>query len=437
MGRRRIVLGITASVADRVAVLLTQLALVPILVGHWGTEAFGVWAMLMALPSLLILGDLGFGTAATVQATMEVARGDPDAACAILSSAAQIIAVACAVLLAIAAGCLMLPVGWLRDLTGLPLSQLRSALLMVSGYTCILLWTPLVSAGLRSTGRHAHAVALGTMTYLLENALLIAAVLAGLGLLGGVSALFAGRIVGFAATAFHAARIQPALLPSLYCGRADTLRELAGSAIASLSIPLATALLLHGTVATLGLVAGAVAVPAFVAARTLSRIGLQVTQVFTGAMMPEFGAAEARGDGAAKCRLVLILLLISAAIAVPFAIGLALAGPAIIRIWSGGEIAASPALMAIMALSALLGAMWKPQSDLMLAANRQREFAVPLVGAALAALGLTLLAAPRLGAVAPAVAIVLVDTAMCAITARFVFQTLRHRGGSAGIMPGH
>ena len=60
---------------DRVVGMVLQLALVPILAAHWGLERYGVWGMLIALPGILLLTDLGFATAATVRMTMQIAKG--------------------------------------------------------------------------------------------------------------------------------------------------------------------------------------------------------------------------------------------------------------------------------------------------------------------------------------------------------------------------
>ena len=65
---------------DRVVGMVLQLALVPILAAHWGLERYGVWGMLIALPGLLLLTDLGFATAATVRMTMQIAKGQREAA---------------------------------------------------------------------------------------------------------------------------------------------------------------------------------------------------------------------------------------------------------------------------------------------------------------------------------------------------------------------
>ncbi|MFM5950179.1 MAG: lipopolysaccharide biosynthesis protein [Novosphingobium sp.] len=420
MNRQRIALGVGASAFDRIAISVMQLVLVPVLATHWGLERFGGWALLLTIPSLLALGDLGFGGAAVVRMTMEVARGQQAAARATVRSAAQLLTGACAVLFVLVCGLVwLIPSAGLPHIPGEGSQELRLSVMLLAGYTCLVLYGALLQGVFRSTARFALGTVLSTSTYLLENTLVIVAAVSGQGLLGGVVALLAGRLIGFALVFLAAARLRTGLLPGLTGGDPAVRRELVRPALAIMSIPLASALLLQGTVAALGLAVGAVAVPAFVAARTLSRIGLQATQVLTGALMPEFGAASARGHDRNVLRMFVLLAATATVIAVPFAAVLALAGPWIVKIWSNQQIIAPHGLMLAIAASALCGALWKPISDLMLAVNRQAEFALAYAGLAMAGVAFTIIAAPALGSTAAALALALVDLAMLALVFRF------------------
>jgi O-antigen/teichoic acid export membrane protein len=437
MSRKRIALGVGASVIERIAVSLTQIGLVPILATHWGLERYGGWSMLMTLPSLLVLGDLGFGGAAVVRMTMEVARGERAAARATVRSAAQVLAAACGVLFTVACcAAVFLPGSALPAIPGETGSELRLSIILLTAYTSVVLFSALLQGVFRSTGRFAQSVGIATFTYLLENALLITAILLGKGILGGVIALTLGRTIGYLVNLIAAARLRSGLLPALSGGSAQVRRELLRPALATMSIPLATALLLQGTVAGLGAVAGTLAVPAFVAARTLSRIGLQATQVLTGALMPEFGGASAREDHARVLKLFVLLSATATVIAVPFAAVLAIAGPWIVLVWSNHRIHAEPAMMLAIAVSALCGALWKPLSDLMLAQQRQTAFAPVYAALAIAGVAFTLLASPKLGSTAPALALALVDLAMLGLVGRFAWRNWASHGSIRATLRG-
>lgn len=420
MSRKRIALGVGANLIDRIAMALVQLLLVPVLASHWGLERFGGWAMLITVPALFALGDLGFASAATSRMTMEVARGERGAARVTMRSAAQVVALACAVILAlVAAVAWLLPNGMLLEVPQTTTLEMRWAITLLALYACLVMGSALLQGLFRSNQRFALGGVLSTVTTLLENGLLVLVVVLGHGIAAGAAALVLGRLLGWLAMAGVAASLRTGMLPALSGGSAAVRRKLLGPALAAMAIPLASALLLQGTVMALGLMAGAALVPAFVAARTLSRIGLQGSQILTTALMPEFGAATAQGNRRAVGRMVALVLASGALIAIPFAALLALAGPWIVFVWSNQTIAASAGLMLTIAVSALCGGIWNPLSNLILAVNRQSEFALAFAVLAVLGVGLTLLLGKAMGSVAPALALALVDVAMLVVVARF------------------
>lgn len=391
--------------------------------------------MLMTLPSLLALGDLGFGGAAVIRVTMEVARGEMTAARATMQSAAQVLGIACLSLFTFASAvAVAMPDSFLPRIDGESLTDLRFCIVILAAYACVVLGAALLHAVFRSTGRFAHAVGFSTAAFVLENTFLIGAIMLDQGLLLGAIALTAGRVLGMIAYLIAAIRLRTGLLPGRRPGSAATRRELLKPALSIMMIPLATALLLQGTVAGLGAAAGAAAVPAFVAARTLSRLGLQVTQMLTGALSPEFGGAAAQGQHGRVLKLAIVLGCVATVVALPFAALLALVGPWIVLHWSNGKIHAEPAMMAAIAVSALCGAIWKPLSDLMLAQQRQGAFAPAYAVLAAGGVAFTILAGKTFGSLAPAMALALVDLAMVLLVLRFARTNWATLGDSRHVL---
>jgi len=104
-------------------------------------------------------------------------------------------------------------------------------------------------------------------------------------------------------------------------------RRLLHPAFAVLALPMAQALFLQGTVAVVGLAAGAAAVPAFTAVRTLSRIGLQLTMIVNNAVIPEFTMAAASVDHRRRAKLAFMSIATSAVILVPMFLVVVVGGP--------------------------------------------------------------------------------------------------------------
>lgn len=423
MSRRRVALGVGANALDRVVVALMQLVMVPVLASHWGLERYGGWAMLITVPGLFALGDLGFANAATVRMTMEIARGERAKARVTVRSATQVVASACtAILCVVAALVLFLPDRWILDVPQTSPADLRWAIAALALYACAIMACALFQGVFRSNARFALGTVLSTVTTLLENGLLILVVFNDFGIKAGAFALLTGRLLGLSAMYVAAAGLRSGVLPALRGGDAAVRRELLGPALAAMSIPLATALLLQGTVAALGFVAGAAAVPAFVAARTLSRIGMQGSQMLTTALMPEFGAATARGDERAVRRMFVAVLITAATVAIVFSMVLAVAGPTIVVLWSNHHIHPPQSLMLAIAISALCGGIWNQLSNLILAINRQAEFAIAYAIFAATAVVATLLLGERLGSTAPGAAMAAADLAMLIVVGRFAMR---------------
>ena len=397
-----------------------QLALVPILAAHWGLERYGLWSMLIAVPAILLLSDFGFATAATVRMTMQIARGKWDAARLTLHSASQVVLLACgAIVLLGLGGAIFPPDAAFRKLSTIPAGEVRGAILCLAGYSALILGKALLLAVLRSHQRFALGSLLSTVTLLLESGLLVAAVMQGHGLVGGALALLLGRAIGAIMVWAAAVRLKGGVMPGLRAAQARVRRAMLRPAAAALAIPLGLTLIVQGQVITLGFAAGAAAVPAFVAARTLSRLGLQVAQALAQPLMPEFAALAARGNRAGMVLYFVMVLAGSVTISAISALILAVFGSWIVTAWSGGHITPPPSLMPVIALSALCGGIWNPVSNLMLAINRHGRFAPALLGLACAGLIVTLATGAMWGSIAAAIAMALVDGAMLVIVIRF------------------
>lgn len=405
---------------DRVVGMVLQLAQVPILAAHWGLERYGLWGMLIAVPGILLLSDLGFATAATVRMTMQIARGERDAARTTMHSATQVVLGACAVILILAGAAVSLvPDAALPRFAATGAAELRTAVVCLAAYAALIISNGLILAVFRSNHRFAWGSLLSTFTLLLENGLLVAVVARGHGIGEAALALLCGRALGSALALVAAARLRTGVLPGLRQADPAVRTELVGPALAAMAIPLGLTLTLQGQVVALGMAASSAAIPAFVAARTLSRIGLQLAQALAHPLIPEFGAASAQDNKRGVERMFTLVIATAVIISASFAALLALAGPWIVKTWSAGHITASPEMMWTIALSALCGGIWNPVSNLILAINRQASFAPLLV--ILAALGIvaTLALGAMLGSIAAALAMAAIDLVMLIVVLRF------------------
>jgi O-antigen/teichoic acid export membrane protein len=182
-------------------------------------------------------------------------------------------------------------------------------------------------------------------------------------------------------------------------------------------LPIAQALVLQGMALVVGAAAGRAAVPAFAAARTLSRVGMQLCWVVSTPLMPEFSSASARGDRLRMATILLATLMVSCLLVMPYALGFMALGGRAMALWTHGTIAAPAGLVAAMGATILFGGIWYPVSNLLLACNRHARYTTWYVVLALASLPSGYLLTRLMGVTGAALTMALLDLAMLAVVA--------------------
>lgn len=426
---RRVAAGIGMTTFDKLVIAGTQLTLVPVLASRWGLELYGQWLLLATLPQFLSMSDFGFATAAGTRMTMAAARGDRAEALRLFQSAWRAILASSAVILTA-----LLALAWLLPASALGDLRLTFAVLAVYGVLAV--QGGIFSAGLRAAGLFPVAAFWNAMVLLIENGALVATVLLGGGPLAAAGAWLLGRMLGLVGQAMLLRRQVPWLHLGLAQGSWRKARALAGPAGAVMLLPAAQALVLQGTALMVGAAAGQAAVPAFAAARTLSRVGMQMCWIVSTPLMPELSAVFARGERQRVAQIVAATLLFSAMLVVPFGLGFMIAGRWTVAVWTDGAIVPSPGLVAAMGLTVVLGGVWYPLSNLVLACGRQARYTVWYLGLALASVPLAYGLATSWGATGSAAAMVAVDAAMLVVVARAVRRYLANGGELVEVVAG-
>ncbi|EJL32329.1 lipopolysaccharide biosynthesis protein [Novosphingobium sp. AP12] len=406
--------GVGANIVDKLIVSGTQLLLVPVLANAWGLHLYGLWVMMFTAPSFLAMGDFGFAQAAGTKMTMAVARGEHEEAVNIFQSAWVAILTSSAGLVALAALLVwLLPESLLQGGAGMAAGDIRSTLFLLILYGIAAIQGSIFFAGFRCAGLFAVGAFWNALIILVESSAVIAVVwLGGAGPLTAAAAFLGGRLVGLAGQFLLLRQRVPWLRVGLTRARWEETRRLFAPAGAVMLVPIAQALSLQGTALALGAVAGEAAVPAFTAARTLSRVGMQMCWLLNTPLMPEFTAASARKDRGAMATMVLATLAMTVLLVLPYAGIFALLGQEAILLWTGGAIHAPEPLLLAMAGSMVFGGFWYPVSNLILALNRHASYTFYYVLFAALSLPATYLLAERFGATGAGLAMMTMDAAM-------------------------
>jgi O-antigen/teichoic acid export membrane protein len=333
---KRVMTGVGVNIFDKLSIATAQLLMVPLLAHAWGLKLYGLWVMLSTVPTFLAMGDLGFATAAGTRMTIANARGDRDRVILIFQSAWAAILLSSLVFTLLAlAGAFLTPASVFGADLPLALPQLRLTLLVLLLYGILAVQGSIFYAGFRCAGLFALGNFLHSVMVILEAVFTFAAILGFAGTpLMVACCLFLSRAIGVTAQFTLMRRHVPWLPVSLARASLTEIRKLMAPAGTVMLLPISQACMLQGTALLLGLTAGEAAVPAFTAARTLSRVGQQMCWTVNAALMPEVSAAIGRRDLGAIAMMVFSTLAVSVVLIAPFALVFGVAGKSIILLWS-------------------------------------------------------------------------------------------------------
>jgi len=254
---RRIAKGLGANAYGQLVVIIIQLAGVPILLRAWGTQLYGEWLILFAIPSYLSMTDLGFSQSAGNDMTARMARGDTAGTLAVFQSLSVLVYGAAVVGLLLSAIALwLLPLQHWFHFVRLGSTDMRWILWLLAAEVLIKLADGVSHAGFRSHGDYALHVGFYSTTMLLQMLAVWALALSGYGPLAAAAAFAGLRALATpcsAAWLLHRHRDLRFGLAHAHCAE---LRRLAKPALANLSMPLAMALNIQGMMLVVGAVLG-------------------------------------------------------------------------------------------------------------------------------------------------------------------------------------
>lgn len=390
--RGRLARGVLANVYDKAAVTLVQLLSISVLSRIWGAEAYGVWLMLLTVPTYIALSDLGLGTAAGVRLTQCAALGEYAQASRVFQSTIAFV-MATVTLAAAAAVCFAV---WYalegRAVGDLSANEIAVSIGLITVYSVILAQMSIVTVVYRATNKFAFAMTFSGTLILIEGGALASMALFGFRLWEIAFAYMLIRLAGYIGFVVYLKKVEPWVHVGIRDADGATIRELASPSAAALALTFANAVMLQGMTLALGASASPAVVAVFGAARTLSRMPLQLSGLVLRPSIVELTRAMTEGNQALQRRLTKINVLVAAIATVPFGLILVFAGSTILRWISGAELVAEWYLFVPLAIASTLNAIWTALSAPLMAANRQSQFSYAYLGISLLSIVFVLIA---------------------------------------------
>ncbi len=409
--RGRIARGFLANVYDKGAITLVQLLAIPVITTAWGVDGYGLWLMLLTIPTYISLSDLGLGTAAGVVLTQCASNKKYERANVVLQSTILFVMGTVTV-----AALVALSFAFWFSLNGNIIApfqrvEVAYAIIAITGYSLVMTQMSIITVVYRSTYKFAFAMTFSGTLILLEGLSLVVLPLFGFGLQYVALAYFLIRLTGYAVFVILLQKKEPWIRIGVRFAQRATIRELANPSVAALGLTFATAISLQGMVLALGISAGPAIVAVFGAARTLSRAPLQLSGMVLRPSIPEMTRAIAEENYALLSTLNRVNIRMALGVSVPFGIAMIVAGPWLLSHLSHEALDANYMLFVLLSIAAVANATWKAMATPLIAINRQAEFSFHyLIIAILAVLFILAFDSPEatLGAVAMVVVEILI-----------------------------
>jgi len=375
--RRRILKGFGAQGFSQAVQIFIRLAEVPLLLTFWGTQLYGEWLMLSAIPVYLSISDGGFAGAACREMTIRGGAGDKTGVRAVFQSTWLLL-----VAVSFAGGLLafgFMQAAPLKDWLGFSVMkglEIKFVLLLLVAHVLVGFQGGLLNGGFWVTGRYPIGMYLIAGTQLLEFLGLAAAVALGGGPVQAASGYLAGRLLGTGLMWLGQRQVSPWLRYGFSHASFAELRMLTAPAFASLAFPLGNALNIQGMRLVVGFTLGPSALAMFTSLRTLSRLVMQPGVIINRLMEPEMAFAF----GADNNYLFLRLFARSCQLALWGCLGVCfLVGAGAhwaFPVWTGGKFAMHWPTYIVLLAGVLINGIWYTALMVPYATNRHGRIAV-------------------------------------------------------------
>ena len=376
--RRRIVRAVGAEALGQGLNIGTRLLLVPLFLAAWGAQAYGEWLTLTAVAAWFGLADLGGQLYFVNRLTAAWAAGRRDESQRVLSTGLLGFAVIATALFGVTVLVLsLLPsLGWLGLQVVAP-DVARLLLAIAALRFLVALPVGLLTGVFRSTTAQATSVMYGNLALALQFAGTAAALLAGAGMLVVAAVDVAAQFVVALAVSVDLRRRLPADIRVWAPRLADlsVLRSSLSPSLHFLTIQLAMALMVQGSVIVVAATLGSVQVAIFSTVRTVSNVVSRLLAMLSHSAWPEFTRLDVGGRTATLLRLFRSILFIALLGGLLYLVVVEAFGAPLFRWWLRGALVYDPTVMYLMGSLVILTTIWTLGGNLLMATNRHELFA--------------------------------------------------------------
>ena len=414
-----------AQLFGQVITIAVQISLVPLLLFSWGTDRYGAWLLLAAIPTYLTFADFGFTFVAKNEMVMKVAKGDTAGVLRTYQSVFWLLNLVSLVLVAVlAVGMPFVPLkSWLA-LGDVPEWKGKAVLVLLCLNVVAYQYMLLTCAGMRAEGRPAAEVMWAACSRLGEGATTALAAFVSRDLVVAAAAILLHRLVYNAAAALWLRSVTSRIRLGWTHSSLTEIRGLLSPSVSYMFVSISQALVIQGPIIILGTLGHPAEVVVFSASRTLARLGTSAANVVNFSVTPEYSRLFGHGALARFRSVMLAHFSVLGASTFAYVGAMLLLGNAVLTLWTSHRIGAQNPMFALIVIAVAAEMIWSTLFTPLASINRHVGVSNTFIVVSVAGMVACALAA-RHGPAGVAGGLVAINGLMILVTALQVQPLLR------------
>lgn len=354
---KRILSVLGANVFGQACTIVIQLVGAPLFLYFWGTDLYGEWLIISALPTYFAVSGTGISLVSGNKMQMLVAEGNERQANIVFQSSWLLVS-----LLSLFIFSLALPFvafnpiySWL-GVDSLSGTDVKWILTLLCVHVLLMLQTDLFTGVYRANNIYARGISIQNTLRLMEFVAIAIFLAVGVPIAFVASAYLLVRVLGIIWMLFDLRKINWVKLSFRHASWKEAKSQIY-PIVSYLGIPLSQAFLLQGMTTVIGLRLGSAAVVGFSVTRTLVNFVKQFASVLHYAVLPEFSTNIKTGDLETARRLHRYAFQITLWFVVSCALVLNIFSDWIFKIWMSGQVKIDDWFFFAMSITVILASL--------------------------------------------------------------------------------
>ncbi|MCK1305153.1 MULTISPECIES: hypothetical protein [unclassified Bradyrhizobium] len=359
LSRNRLVRTFGAQIYNQAVTIAVQLALVPVLLYFWGTERYGVWILLSAIPTYLTFADLGFTMAAKNVMTIKVAEGNRSGAVVTYQSIFMLLNAVIGVALLLLVGVVpFLKISGIFALGSTKEASAIAVLILLAINVLLTQYLLLFASGLRSAGRPAEEVFWSASARLMEGVATVIAASWNEDIVAAALAIVANRIAFNFVVWLRLRFLEPWLALGIRHASLDETRRLFHPSLSFMLVSIGQALTIQGPVVILGAIGTPIQVVIFSTSRTLARLGTSAINMVNFTFTPEYSRLYGLERFQQFARLARLHISGTIAVTIVYVGTLNVSGGVLLATWTHRRVVAEQPFFFLLLLAVAFEMLW-------------------------------------------------------------------------------